>query len=108
MTGRSCNGCRTRSSLAAPRPIFCTRAVSSLKERYEALRRVDGAGCGGDDAFEKEVEPGFPVACSSNPIQEPIVLVPMVLEIQAQVEQGLLQDAGIMQQQRYQSCALLE
>src|SRR5215217_253602 len=76
-----------------------------LEERNESLRCVDGPGCSRKHTLKEEIEPRFPVACESNAIEEPVILVAVLLEIQAQVHQGLLQDAGLVQQQRYQQPA---
>ena len=63
-----------------------------FEERDQALRCVNGAARSRGDALEEEVEPRFPIAGGSNVIQKPVVLVSVLLEIQAQIEQRLLQD----------------
>ena len=102
MTGRSCRECNTLSSVAAPRPASLLSCRICFEQRDQSLRCVNGAGCGGDDTFEEEVEPRFPIAGGSNAIQQPVIFLAVLFEIQAQVKQGLLQDGGVVQQQRDQ------
>jgi hypothetical protein len=73
-----------------------------FEQRDKPLRCVDGAGCRRGDAIEEEVEPRFPLAAVSHAIEQPVVIVAVLLEIQAQVEQRLLQHSGVMQQKRDQ------
>ena len=68
--------------------------------------------CGGDgscrralDAFEEEIDPGFPVALLAHAIEQLVVAAAVLLEEQAQIEQRLLQHASLDQHQHDQQPA---
>lgn len=68
-----------------------------VKQCEQPVRGVYGAACGLRDAFEKEIEPRLPVALETNGVQTLTILCSMLFEIQAQIQQRLRQDAGIVQ-----------
>lgn len=70
-----------------------------LKEGEQAVRGVHCAGSGLLDAFEKEIQPRFPVAGVAHGVELAVVLGAVLFEIQREVQERLAQHAVVMQDQ---------
>jgi len=75
------------------------RARSDSKGWREPLRLVHRLGCNFVHAGEEESQPAFPVARLPHFGEHLVVVLPVALEKQAQVEQRLAQQPLVMQQQ---------
>src|SRR5450756_2541650 len=68
-------------------------------------RRAERSIRGLCDTLEKEGEPCFPVSLEPRQIEEPVVLVAVLLEKQAQIEERLPEHSVVAEQQRDQQAA---
>ena len=96
----------TAEFIENPQGIRCSsaqcpdRAGIRLEQVAQAVGGVHGTGRGFGYAFEEEVQPGFPVAFGSAPVEQAVILGSVLLEEEAEVEQWLGKDALGVQDQR--------
>jgi len=105
MRGRAFSASCTRNAeprLAASRldarPVF-------LEQLDEPAGRRDGAVACLDHAVEEERQPCFPVALFPDDLQQAVILLAVLFEVEAQVEQWLAQQAGATEEQRDQQAS---
>jgi len=67
------------------------------EQRNQPLRRFNGIVLSVRDPFEKEVQPGFPIALRSRLIEQSVALAAMLFEVRAQVQERLLHNAFMVQ-----------
>src|SRR4051794_12685463 len=92
---------RRRSTASHPVDRFAV----PLDELPDLTRCVGGGAGHRNDAFEEEGKPFLPSAVRPDSLQVVVVRVTMLLEVQAQVEQRLLEDLLRTQQQRDEQAA---
>ena len=64
---------------------------SIIVERFgKAEDYVNGIVCRQPYALKIEVKPFLPIACLSHVVQKPVILFPMLLEVQAQIKRWVL------------------
>ena len=68
------------------------------KQRHQPARGVHRILGRGLHAFQEEVCPGFPVAMGANPVQQFVVHGPVLLEVEAEVQQRLGQEPALVQE----------
>ncbi|MFN8422077.1 MAG: hypothetical protein U0470_01375 [Anaerolineae bacterium] len=66
----------------------------------QASRRCDSAFGGVLHALEEVVDPCLPVTVLPNGVEQAIVFGPVRLEMEAEVEEGFTDDAGLTEEQR--------
>src|SRR6188768_3869408 len=71
-----------------------------LEQRHNALGGHGGLFRDFGHSLKKESEPALPIAIGADPLQGLVVLIPMGLEIEAQVEEGLFENALVAENER--------
>ena len=88
---------------AAPQPVNL-RAVG-FDQLADLPRRLGRGARDGDDALKEELQPGLPCPFGAHSLKMVVVGVPMLLEEEAEVEQGLLEHILRAEQERDQQAA---
>ena len=103
--GRALSASCTRNAEPARRPAASTRERSALNSS-PSRSAVETAPFGDLlHPFQEERQPRLPVALAAHPVQELIVGRAILLEVEAQVEQGLAEDTGVAQEETDQQAA---
>ena len=101
-TGREVSASQTRRADPALRPCVLNEFAIGGEEHDQPPGGADGAVGRLVDAAQEELEPGLPVAVVPHGVEQPVVLGPVLLEVEAQVEQRLAEHAGVAEEQRDQ------
>lgn len=76
------------------------RARSSKKQCHDAQRALVRIIGGGSNARQEKFQPGLPRAALTHLLQQPVIVGPVRLQIQAQVQQRFPQHLLFGQEQR--------